>query len=118
VIWTLPERDADFPLRWRLIQSAFSRSLESGELRSRSRAVRAERGSRQRRDWEHRIRDEVDFERHVDYIHFNPVKHGHVTRVADWPWSSFQRYVQRRVLPSDWAGTADESGSFGERRCP
>jgi len=58
----------------------------------------------QRRFWEHTIRDDTDFERHVDYIHFNPVKHGLVTRVRDWPHSSFHRYVRHGLMPEDWAG--------------
>jgi putative transposase len=69
----------------------------------------------QRRFWEHTIRDEGDFARHVDYIHFNPVKHGYVRRVADWPHSSFHRFVREGVLPDDWAGDVDEvTGQFGE----
>ena len=60
-------------------------------------------------------RDEADFGRHIDYIHFNPVKHGHVTRVADWPHSSFHRYVERDELPADWGGDMkDIQGAFGE----
>jgi len=70
----------------------------------------------QRRFWEHTIRDESDFERHVDYIHFNPVKHGLVVRVRDWPYSSFHRYVRRGVLPEDWGGDfGQDRGKFGER---
>ncbi len=76
-IWTLPEGDADFAMRWRLIKSAFSRALPNGEAVSQSRFDRGERGIWQRRYWEHTLRDEDDFARHVDYIHFNPVKHGH-----------------------------------------
>jgi putative transposase len=79
-IWTLPEGDHDFALRWRLIKSAFSRSLPRGERISASRASKGERGIWQRRYWEHTLRDEQDFARHADYIHFNPVKHGHVSR--------------------------------------
>ena len=91
-IWTLPEADADFALRWRLIKSKFSRALPRGEWISSSRMEKAERGIWQRRYWEHTLRDETDLVRHVDYIHFNPVKHGHVTRVRDWPYSSFHRW--------------------------
>jgi putative transposase len=116
-IWTLPDGDADFALRWRLIKSAFSRALPRGEQVSRSRAEKGERGIWQRRYWEHTLRDEADFARHVDYIHFNPVKHGHVTRVLDWPHSSFHRMVRLGICPADWAGDAEESGAgFGERR--
>lgn len=79
-IWTLPEGDADFATRWRLIKSAFSRGVERGERISSSRAARGERGIWQRRYWEHTIRDEGDFVRHVDYVHINPVKHGRAKR--------------------------------------
>ena len=70
----------------------------------------------QRRFWEHTIRDETDFARHVDYIHFNPIKHGLVTKVADWPYSSFRRYVRNGTLPQDWAGIVEPNAAgFGER---
>ena len=63
------------------------------------------------------IRNERDFERHVDYVHFNPVKHGLVSLVPEWPYSSFHRYVRRGVLPADWAGDVREpTMGFGERR--
>jgi putative transposase len=74
------------------------------EYRSSVRRARGERGIWQRRYWEHAIRDDIDLRRHVDYIHFNPVKHGHVDAVRDWPFSSFHRYVRRGELPKDWAG--------------
>ena len=115
-IWTLPEDDTNFGSRWRLIKSAFSRSFPRGESVSESRAPKGERGIWQRRYWEHTIRDENDFMRHVDYVHINPVKHGHVTRVRDWPYSSFHRMVQLGVYPEDWAGdTAELMGNYGER---
>ncbi|HLF96411.1 MAG TPA: transposase [Methylococcaceae bacterium] len=103
-IWTLPEGDDDFSLRWRQIKSAFSRSMENGERLSESRTMKAERGIWQRRFWEHAIRDETDYAAHVDYIHYNPVKHGHVEHVVDWPHSSFHRFVRAGVYPSNWAG--------------
>jgi putative transposase len=115
-VWTLPEGDADFATRWRLIKSTFSRSIPGGERISASRAAKGERGIWQRRYWEHTIRDEVDFERHLDYIHINPVKHGLVTRVRDWPHSSFHRMVKLGIYPEDWAGDVSGSdGGFGER---
>ncbi|HMM88537.1 REP-associated tyrosine transposase [Bradyrhizobium sp.] len=115
-VWTLPEGDADFATRWQLIKSTFSHSLPSGERISESRAARGERGIWQRRYWEHTIRDEDDFARHVDYIHINPVKHGLVTRVRDWPFSSFHRMVKLGIYPEDWAGDAAvHNGKFGER---
>jgi putative transposase len=114
-LWQLPEGDADFASRWSLFKSGFSRGLPAAETRSTSKVVKREKGIWQRRYWEHAIRDDADFERHVDYIHYNPVKHGLVTRVADRPHSSFHRYVAEGILPADWAGDAAElSGSFGE----
>jgi putative transposase len=116
-IWTLPENDSDYALRWRLIKSAFSRSLAKGERISPSRADKGERGTWQRRYWEHTLRDEGDFARHADYIHYNPVKHGYASRVRDWRHSSFRRMVRLGVYPLDWAGdAADITMGFGERR--
>lgn len=103
-IWTLPEGDDDFSLRWRQIKAEFSRNIESGERISNSWALKQERRIWQRRFWEHCIRDEDDFMKHVDYIHFNPVKHGLVKWVQDWPYSSFHRYVKRGILPVNWLG--------------
>jgi len=103
-ILTLPPGDADFSTRWNLIKGGFSRALEKGERISSSREKRGERGIWQRRFWEHLIRDQEDFNRHADYIHWNPVKHGWVRRVADWPHSSFHGYVRRGVYPVDWGG--------------
>jgi len=114
-IWSLPEGDADFPLRWNLIKAGFSRGLAGNRPRTASKMNRRERGIWQRRYWEHAIRNDADLERHVDYIHFNPVKHGHVSKVCDWPHSSFHRYVAKGVLPEDWGGEVREpSGNFGE----
>src|SRR5262249_15774863 len=76
-LWSLPQGDDDFPMRWRLIKSSFSQALPSDESISCSRRRKAERGIWQRRYWEHLIRDELDWQRHVDYIHYNPVKHGY-----------------------------------------
>jgi putative transposase len=114
-IWSLPEGDADFATRWRHVKAMFSRALPACERISESRLRKGERGIWQRRYWEHTLRDERDFSRHVDYIHFNPVKHGYVTRVADWPHSSFHRYVEQGLLVSDWGGDMKEiQGAFGE----
>lgn len=113
-VWALPEHDKDFAVRWSLIKSGFSRGLQS-EPRSQSKIAKREKGIWQRRYWEHAIRDESDLERHIDYVHFNPVKHGYVSRVADWPHSSFHRFVERGILPADWGGDMNEiAGSFGE----
>ena len=114
--WTLPEGDGDYQTRWSLIKAGFSRTLPMAEKRSESRVKRGERGIWQRRYWEHLIRDERDFERHVDYIHWNPVKHGRSKRVVDWPYSSFHDYVGRGVYPSEWAWGNEEAMDVGERR--
>ena len=115
-IWTMPEGDANFATRWRLIKSIFSRKLARGEAVSASRVGKGERGIWQRRYWEHTIRDEGDFTRHIDYIHINPVKHGLVERVCDWQPSSFHRFVKLGIYPLDWAGDAsNDGGDFGER---
>lgn len=116
-IWTLPENDADYPTRWMLIKSGFSRGIPPGEYRRPSRVAKGERGIWQRRYWEHCIRDERDYEKHVDYIHFNPVKHGYVTRAVDWDHSSIHRYIADGRLPQDW-GTDTEKvkAGYGERQ--
>jgi putative transposase len=114
-VWSLPQGDADFSVRWSLIKSGFSRGLPGDMQPSSSKITRRERGIWQRRYWEHAIRDDADLERHVDYIHFNPVKHGHVSQVCDWPHSSFHRYVARGDLPRDWGGDVRSvTGAFGE----
>src|SRR5262245_47751634 len=114
-LWTLPENDADFPLRWNLIKRGFSHGLAAARARSARHIAKREKGLWQRRYWEHAIRDERDLTRHLDYIHFNPVKHGLVNRVSGWPHSSFHRYVAQGQLPQDWGGDMREiAGSFGE----
>ncbi|MEN8179306.1 MAG: transposase [Pseudomonadota bacterium] len=113
-IWTLPPGDVDYQTRWALIKAGFSRSIASVERRSESRKKRGERGIWQRRYWEHLIRDERDLERHVDYIHWNSVKHGWVERVSDWPYSSFHAYMRRGVYPVDWACEPGETIDGGE----
>jgi len=114
-VWLLPNGDADFSSRWSLFKSDFSRGLLAAKSRSASKIKRREKGIWQRRYWEHAIRNEADLERHVDYIHYNPVKHGLVSRVVDWPHSSFHRYMERGLLVADWGGDAmDIQGHFGE----
>ena len=114
-IWTLPENDVDYPTRWRAIKSQFIRRI-------RTQGVSLQANSKggyalwQRRYWEHTIRDDDDLRKHIDYIHYNPVKHGLVSRVSDWPYSSFHRYVRRGWLSRDWATPVhtDDSHSYGE----
>jgi REP-associated tyrosine transposase len=114
-IWTLPPDDADFSLRWRLIKIGFSKAVPRTEWRGPVRMARGERAVWQRRFWEHLIRDEEDFRRHVEYCYINPVRHGLVARVRDWPHSSFHRDVRAGLFPEDWAGDVSAEGGFGER---
>jgi putative transposase len=100
----LPAGDAGFSSRWRLIKAGFSKGLPADEWRSGVRISRGERGIWQRRYWEHLVRNEADLRAHVEYVHINPVKHGLVGRVADWPYSTFHRLVAQGVYPADWAG--------------
>ena len=106
-LWTLPEGDSDIAGRWHCVKSAFSREIPRHERLSSRRMAKGERGIWQRRYWEHLIRDERDLRNHIDYIHFNPVKHGWTQRPGDWPHSSFHRFVREGVLPADWAGSTD-----------
>jgi putative transposase len=108
-IWTLPTEDADFSTRWSLIKARFSRAIATGEQVSASRSRRRERGIWQHRFYEHMIRDEKDFEAHLDYVHWNPIKHGLTERAAEWPYSSFHRYVRMGLRPLDWANKPSET---------
>lgn len=105
-VWALPRGDSDYSGRWRWIKGAFTEqwlSARTGEASlSASGARKGERGVWQRRFWEHQIQDEVDLQRHVDYIHYNPVKHVYASRPGDWPWSSFPRHFRLGEYPSDW----------------
>jgi putative transposase len=103
-IWTLPPQDHDYSLRWALIKGLFSRSLPKNEWICESRIRKRERGIWQRRFWEHQIHDEFDLQKHVDYIHINPIKHGYVAHAMDWPYSSLHRYIKNGSLPANWAG--------------
>ena len=109
----LPQGDADFATRLRLIKSGFSKALPKTEFRSNVRNARGERGIWQRRFWEHLIRNEQDYQAHMDYVHINPVKHGLVKAVKDWPYSSFHQLVKQGVYPENW-GTGFEGEFDGE----
>jgi putative transposase len=115
VLRTLPPHDSDFSTRWMLVKASFTRAIDLGRKAQRQRG-KGERSLWQRRFWEHQVRDEEDFARHVDYIHFNPVKPGWVRQARDWPHSSFHRYVREGKLPGDWGISPDLPGDFGERR--
>ena len=114
-LWTLPEGDANFPGRWRAIKTAFAKSLLIGEPRSPVMTSRGERGIWQRRYCEHTIRDDRDFAAHMDYTHFNPVKHGLVAHPADWPHSSFHRCVNIGLILTGGAAAAMNRNRTGER---
>mgnify|MGYP006289914027 FL=1 len=113
-VWTLPDGDADYARRWGLIKAGFSRRIPKAERIRSSRARKGERGIWQRRFWEHLIRDDRDLARHVDYIHYNPVKHGFVDRAFDWPYSTFHRDLRRGNVTEDWGVRDDDGGDFGE----
>ena len=88
-LWTLPEGDVDYGKRWGLIKARFSKEIQKGlpqeEVINPSRIKRRETTVWQRRFWEHAIRDEEDFQKHLDYIHYNPMKHGLVQRLRTGP---------------------------------
>lgn len=118
-LWTLPEGDGDFSRRWSKIKRHVT--VCCGEMFIRGGAMTVSRASRgegifwQRRFWEHRIRDDRDFEMHMNYIHHNPVTHGVVDEVSLWPWSSFHRYVADGVYAEDWGGRVPwHGGDYGE----
>ena len=96
-IWRLPEGDANYPMRWALIKAEVTRSLRASGVTG---------PVWQNRYWEHHLRNEADYAAHADYIHYNPVKHGLVENVADWPWSSFHRWLNQGIYPPDWGETA------------
>jgi putative transposase len=113
-VWTLPPGDADFGTRWMLIKQAFTHRLSASGVPCPPRRGRGDRSMWQPRFWEHQIRDEDDFGRHVDYIHFNPVKHGWVLQASDWPYSSLHRYVRDGLVSPHWGIGGPIEGSFGE----
>jgi putative transposase len=106
---TLPEGDDDFSNCIKAIKIRFVRAIPATERRTRVRAARGEPAIWQRRFWEHAIRSDSDYAHHLDYVHFNPVKHGYVTFARDWPYSTFNRLVKAGLYSADWgdAGVAD-----------
>jgi putative transposase len=113
-LWTLPEGDSDFPDRWRRIKAAFSKSLPGAGEGSRARLHKGERGIWQRGYWEHTIRDDRDYAAHIDYIHFNSVKHALAQDPGEWPFSSFRRCVAAGLYPVGWLGGDPEPAETGE----
>jgi putative transposase len=119
-IWTLPPGDHNYSKRWGLIKAGFSKQAKNlfhrEEWMNESKTRRKESTIWQRRYWEHQIRNSEDYQRHMDYLHFNPVKHGLVKRVIDWPYPTFHRHVKNGVYPEDWCGMTDaDVGEFGDR---
>ena len=103
-IWTLPDDDCDYSTKWKIIKATFSRHYnvhDTGNI-SESMLRKKEKGIWQRRFWEHLIGDQEDFNRHCDYIHYNPVKHGLVKLPLDWKFSSFRKFVEKGIYPHDW----------------
>lgn len=111
-VWTLPEGDCDFSTRWREIKTIFTKRCALHPARSPSKERKGERGLWQRRFWEHLIRDEEDYRAHILYCWGNPVRHGHVARAVDWPWSSIHRDIRLGRVPTEWGAPVD--GQFGE----
>ncbi|MCQ8888408.1 transposase [Pseudoalteromonas carrageenovora] len=103
-VLTLPDNDTDYSGRWREIKKRFSKSLPKTEFLTQTRKRKNERGIWQRRFWEHTIRDDNDYWHHVNYVHFNPLKHGLVSRIVDWPYSSFHRAVKQGIYTNNWCG--------------
>jgi len=104
-IWKLPPGDFDFSTRWRLIKTRFTkqhRSSGSSESQGKHFQKKNQKKVWQNRYWEHFLRDEDDYRNHIDYIHFNPVKHGYVQSPTEWPFSSFHNYVKSGLLPKNW----------------
>lgn len=112
---TLPPEDFDFSNRFKSMKMRFSGAIPAMESRSPVRAKRGERGIWQRRFWEHVIRDNNDYARHLDYVHYNPVKHGYVKRVRDWPYSTFHRWVAAGLYPLNWGKEGIGDIVAGER---
>jgi putative transposase len=103
----LPTNDVDFATRLRLIKAGFSKAIPKTEYRSDVRIKRGERGIWQRRYWEHLIKNEADYQAHMDYVHINPLKHCLVKQVCDWPYSTFHRWVKLGVYSANWAGAGE-----------
>ena len=106
-IWTLPESESNYSLRWKLIKSFVTRACREYYTQSEdlppSKAHRRESVIWQRRFWEHRIRNAKDFALHMDYIHYNPVKHGYCRAPSKWPYSTLHRLKAEGIYPQDWA---------------
>ena len=119
-VWTLPDGDANYATRWRLIKEAFTRGycgVHGAPSRTMKAHARGEQPIWQRRFWEHTLLDERDFAAHVDYIHHNPVRHGLVAAPRDWPHSTFTQWVERGVYESTWCSEAMPELPEWAKRC-
>ena len=103
MIITLPPDSNDYATIVASLKSQFSRQINKTEIITSSRQAKRERGIWQRRFWEHRIRDEIDYQNHMDYIHYNPVKHGYVANPQDWQYSTLHKLIKKGVYPANWA---------------
>ena len=113
-IWTLPEHDSDYSTRWRLIKTAFTKDFpDKSSVDNFNRIKKNQQDIWQHRSWEHCLRDEKDFQQHVDYIHYNPVKHGLVKRANDWRYSSIHRYIRLGILDENWGGGIEFDEGIG-----
>jgi len=110
-MWQLPEGDDNFPMRWMKIKRKFTKSLVRAGVPIRKNHL-GEYNLWQRRFWEHALRDDIDYENHANYIHYNPVKHRYVRRVRDWPYSTFHRYVEKGIYPVGWGDYFFEGAKF------
>jgi putative transposase len=119
-LWSLPPGESNFSKRWGLIKTKFTKRakelLHKAAWQTASQLRQRESTIWQRRFWEHLIRDDSDFQRHFDYIHYNPVRHGLVSRTKDWPYSTFHRYVREGIYPEDWGDNLsfESDVEFGE----
>lgn len=114
MIMTLPQGDMSYSTRISLIKASFSRRIKPVEIISQSRKNKRERGIWQRRYWEHIITNAQDYEHHVNYIHYNPVKHGYVMKPSDWQYSSIHRYIKQGFLSDNWTSEDSFELKFGE----
>lgn len=113
-IWRLPENDSDFSGRWKAIKSKFTRLVKQYDA-SLVPNLKGEYDLWQKRFWEHTIQNQIDYQKHVDYIHYNPIKHGMVKQLNDWPYSSFHRFVMQGILSADWGNEVIDNGEkYGE----
>jgi putative transposase len=104
-IWTLPEYDVNYSRRWSIIKRLFTQTYEEGK--------ELPPPYWQARFWTHTLVDDKDYEHHLNYLHFNPVKHGYVSAPGEWPWTSLHRYIGAGLYPVDWAQATDIPSEIG-----